>query len=74
LRASYLRITNRTNMNTHTDTRSEYEKEQYKKYIAAWLRSFGQIQIGEECIEPLCKVIDNTHKNMKRKNRLPDRC
>lgn len=61
-------------MNPHTQQRELYLKNEIKKYVAAWLRSYGQVQMGEECIEPLHQVIDNVHNEIIRKRKLPDRC
>jgi len=41
-------------------------KEDIKEEIEKWLQTYGQIQMGEECIEPLHEIIDEQFRRRRK--------
>ncbi len=39
-------------------------KEDIKEEIEKWFQTYGQVQIGEECIEPIHDIIDEQFKKI----------
>ena len=55
----------------------DYTVARLKLEIANWLNTYGEIQMGPECVEPLSQLIDQTHNEIKKTRKdwkLPDRC
>ena len=42
-------------------------KEDIKEEIENWLQTYGQVQIGEECIEPIHDIIDEQFEKILHK-------
>ena len=41
-------------------------KEDIKEEVEKWLQTYGQIQMGEECIEPIHGIIDKHFEKIER--------
>jgi hypothetical protein len=57
--------------------REQYVVKRLKLEIEEWFKSYGSCSIGVECVEPLHKLIDDTHEEIirvRKENHIPDRC
>jgi len=41
-------------------------KEDIKEEIKQWLNSYGQIQMGGECVEPVLSIVDKHFEKIER--------